>query len=92
MDCTDRIYHLAYTSHTPLPSASTAFSQHCLQSHIRAPPAPGVAAVYASQLEPLLEPWDASFYAVSPPGLRVVSGKMYSSRLLHINMTTAFQR
>ena len=47
---------------------------------------------YIFQLEPLIEPWELSGYGIKPPGRRVASGKLYSRRLLLINMTTALHR
>ena len=45
-----------------------------------------------NELEPLIEPWVMSGHAVRPLGLRITSGRIYSSRLLQLNLSMALQR
>ena len=45
-----------------------------------------------NELEPLIEPWVMSGHAVKPLGLRITSGRIYSSRLLQLNLSMALQR
>lgn len=45
-----------------------------------------------NELEPLLEPWQLSGHAVKPAGLKITSGRLYSARLLQLNLSMALQR
>ena len=45
-----------------------------------------------NELEPLVEPWQMSGHAVKPLGLRITSGRLYSTRLLQLNLSMALQR
>ncbi len=50
-----------------------------------------------NELEPLIEPWQMSGHAVKPLGRgdetgRILSGRLYSSRLLQLNLSMALQR
>ena len=40
-----------------------------------------------NELEPLVEPWQMSGHAVKPLGLRITSGRLYSTRLLQLNLS-----
>ena len=45
-----------------------------------------------NELEPLIEPWQMSGHAVKPHGLCITSGRLYSTRLLQLNLSMALQR
>ena len=45
-----------------------------------------------NQLEPLLEPYDAHFFVVSPQNVAVTTAKLTSSRVLHLNASMALLR
>ena len=44
-----------------------------------------------NKLEPLLEPWSAHAYALKPLGAAVLAAKIYSERVLQLNVSLALQ-